>query len=194
MIMTASGRFAQAIQPFVLCLLLVVTGSALAANEDDTRAKVRNQSEQVLARLYATQPAAREVIAASRGYATFSRWGLTLGAIGGGIGKGLLVAQPSGKETFMRFVEGSAGLGFGIKKYDVIFVFQSEKALTDFATNGWQAGGQATAAAKNRGVGKAVDGAVSVSPGVWVYQNTEKGLAAELGIKGTKYYRDKSLN
>jgi len=155
---------------------------------------VQKQSAEVLARLYAAQPDARNVIAASRGYATFSRWGLTLGAVGGGIGKGLLVEQPSGEQTFMRFVEGSAGFGLGIKKYDVIFVFQSDKALADFATKGWQAGGQATLAARSRAGGKTVEGAVSVSPGVWVYQNTDKGLAAELGIKGTKYYKDPSLN
>lgn len=94
----------------------------------------------------------------------------------------------------MRFVEGSAGIGLGIKKYDVIFVFQNEKALNDFVTKGWQAGGQGTLAAKGGGAGKAVDGAVSVAPGVWVYQNTDKGLAAELGIKGTKYYQDDKLN
>ena len=192
--MTASGKFAQTIQSFLFCFLLVTSTLAVAASKDDGRDKVRKQSEQVLARLYAAKPSAREVIASSRGYATFSRWGLTLGPVGGSLGRGLVVAQPSGDETFMRFVEGSAGLGLGIKKYDVIFVFQDEKAMTDFVTKGWQAGGQATLAAKSRVGGKAVDGAVSVSPGVWVYQNTDKGLAAELGIKGTKYFMDKSLN
>lgn len=191
--MTASGKLARIIKPFFLCSLLVVAGLALAASKEEDRAKVRAQSEQVMTRLYATNPGARKVIAASRGYATFSRWGLKLGFIGGGAGKGLLVAQPSGTETFMRFVEGSAGIGFGVKKFDVIFVFQSEQAIADF-TKGWEAGGQATVAAKAGATGKTIDGAVSVAPGVWVYQNTEKGLTAELGIKGTKYSKDDSLN
>lgn len=192
--MTAFGTIARPIKLFVLCLLLVMASLAVAADKDETRAKVRQQSEQVLARLYAAQPAARQVIAGSRGYATFSRWGLALGPIGGGFGKGLLVAKPSGHETFMRFVEGSAGLGFGIKKYDLVFVFQNEKALSDFANKGWEAGGQATMAAKGAAGGKAIAGAVSVSPGVWLYQNTDKGLAAEVSIKGTKYYKDNALN
>ena len=191
--MTASGNISRTIKLFVICLLLVMSNVTAAADKDDTRAEVRTQSEQVLARLYAADPAARQVIAASRGYATFSRWGLKLGIVGGGIGRGLLVAKPSGHETFMHFVEGSAGFGFGIKKFDLIFVFQNEKAIADF-TKGWEAGGQATMAAKNRAGGKAIEGAVSVAPGVWVYQNTEKGLTAELGIKGTKYYQDESLN
>lgn len=178
-----------------LCLLMLAPTVAVASDKDEeTRDKVRKQSAEVLARLYQAKPAARQVIASSRGYATFSRWGLTLGVVGGGMGKGLVVAKPSGKETFMRFVEGKAGLGLGIKKYDLVFVFQNDKALEDFVNKGWEAGGQATAAAKTGAEGKSLEGAASVSPGVFVYQITEKGLAAELGIAGTKYYKDKSLN
>lgn len=36
--------------------------------------------------------------------------------------------------------------------------------------------------------------AMSVSPGVWLYQLTETGLALELTAKGTKYYKDDDLN
>lgn len=177
-----------------LCLTFLTATTVAAGEPEDDRAKVRKQSAEVLERLYAAQPSARAAIAASAGYATFSRVGLTLGVVGGGVGKGLVVTVPGKKETFMRFVEGSAGVGLGIKKYDVIFVFQNAAALNQFVTKGWEAGGQATAAAKVDDKGKAVEGAISVSPGVWVYQVTGKGLAAELGIKGTKYYADKDLN
>ena len=54
--------------------------------------------------------------------------------------------------------------------------------------SGWEFGGQTTAAAKSGG-GGAYQGAKSVSPGVWMYQLTEKGLALELTAKGTKYSR-----
>ena len=193
--MTASGKFAPALKIALVSLLLVLSSLAMAADKnDETRTKVREQSQKALARLYAAKPEAQQAIANSKGYATFSRWGMTLGVVGGSLGKGLLVDQPSGKETFMRFVEGSAGLGLGIKKYDLIFVFSDQKALDDFATNGWEAGGNATAAAKTGPGGLAMEGAASVKPGVWVYQITDKGLAAEVGIKGTKYYKDTSLN
>lgn len=181
---------------FALALLLVSTAATAttATKNDDARAKVRAQSSQVLTRLYAAQPGARDAIATSHGYATFSRWGLTLGAVGGSIGKGLAVAEPSKKEIFMRFVEGSAGIGLGIKKYDLIFVFENDKAFANFVDKGWQGGAQATAAAKSKSGGSAIEGAAAVSPGIWVYQVTDKGLAAEIGIKGTKYYKDTSLN
>ena len=180
---------------FILALILVCMSTlTLASTPDENRAKVRKQSQEVLERLYAAQPSAKDAIANSKGYATFSKWGLTLGPVGGGIGKGLAVSMPSGSDTFMRYVEGSAGLGVGIKKYDLVFVFDTEKAYTDFVNKGWQAGARATFAAKRGEKGNAYDGAGSVSNGVWVYLLTEKGLAAEIGLKGTKYYKDKSLN
>ncbi|MDQ1241784.1 MAG: hypothetical protein QG550_1035, partial [Pseudomonadota bacterium] len=37
-------------------------------------------------------------------------------------------------------------------------------------------------------------GAVSVTPGVWLYQLADDGLALELTAKGTKYYKDDALN
>ena len=36
--------------------------------------------------------------------------------------------------------------------------------------------------------------AASVSPGVWMYQMTDKGVALEITAKGTKYYKDDDLN
>ena len=67
-------------------------------------------------------------------------------------------------------------------------------AFQKFVNSGYEFGGQATLAAQMRGQGAALAGAASVSPGVWVYQLTDEGLAAELTVKGTKYYRDKELN
>lgn len=187
-------RFPSLAKCLLTILLVGISSLALASSVDEDRAKVKKQSQEVLERLYAAQPAAKDTIANAKGYATFSKWGLTLGAVGGGIGKGLAVKQPEGAETFMRYVEGSAGLGFGIKKYDLVFVFETDKAFADFVNKGWQAGTNATFAAKSSNKGSAFDGAASISKGVWVYLLTEKGLAAEIGLKGTKYYKDKNLN
>jgi len=43
-------------------------------------------------------------------------------------------------------------------------------------------------------MGAAYQGAALVAPGVWMYQMTDKGLAAEITAKGTKYYRNDELN
>ncbi len=148
--MKSTGRFSTLARLALLALLFGASTIAVAADSpDEARAKVRKVSGEVLERLYKAQPSARKAIADSKGYATFSKWGLTLGAVGGGIGKGLAVAKPSGKETFMRYVEGSAGFGLGIKKYDLVFVFLTDKARSDFIDKGWEYSGQATAAAKS---------------------------------------------
>jgi lipid-binding SYLF domain-containing protein len=193
--MKTLARFPRIGKGLLMLLLLGLSALAVAKSVEDDRAKVRKSSQEVLERLYTAHPEAKATIASAKGYATFSKWGLTLGALGGGIGKGLAVHQPDGKETFMRYVEGSAGLGFGIKKYDLVFVFETEKAYKDFVNKGWQASGNATFAAKSSQTsGKAYSGAAAIADGVWVYLNTEKGLAAEIGLKGTKYYQDTALN
>ena len=65
--MTASDNISRTIKLFVICLLLVMSNLTAAADKDDTRADVRAQSEQVLARLYAVDPdARREVLAQTR--------------------------------------------------------------------------------------------------------------------------------
>jgi lipid-binding SYLF domain-containing protein len=94
----------------------------------------------------------------------------------------------------MKMREIQAGLGMGVKKFSVIFVFENKKALDDFVNGGWDAGGQTTAAAKSGDGGGSLQGAVAGGPGVWVYQMTDKGLALELTVKGTKYSKDDDLN
>ena len=73
-------------------------------------------------------------------------------------------------------------------------MFETDKALNSFINSGWEFGGQATAAAKYENKGGAYEGAANVSEGVWMYQLTDSGLAAEITAKGTKYYKDSDLN
>jgi lipid-binding SYLF domain-containing protein len=94
----------------------------------------------------------------------------------------------------MKMIEVQAGLGMGVKKFRTIFVFETKGAMDDFVNNGWEFGGQATAAAKSGSKGGSYQGAVQVREGVWMYQLTDKGLALELTGKGTKYHKDDDLN
>ena len=178
----------------LLAVLLLMLGNAFAGTPDEERQQIRKQSSDVLARLYAAQPAAKADIAAAAGYATFRNFGLKVGVAGTGKGRGLAMLSRTGKATFMRFVELQAGLGVGIKKYDLVFVFETEQAYQDFIHKGWQYSGQSTVAAKHKAKGKSFEDAVAVAPGVWLYQLTSSGLAAELTLKSSKYFQDKELN
>lgn len=75
-----------------------------------------------------------------------------------------------------------------------MWVFETPQALDKFVNSGWEIGAQATASAKAGGQGAGYQGAVSVSPGVWLYQVSGDSLALELTAKGTRYYKDPDLN
>ena len=95
----------------------------------------------------------------------------------------------------MKMLEVQAGLGIGVKKFRVVFVFENQKAFDSFVNSGWEFGGQTSAAAKTSPEkGGSMEGAASVSEGVWMYQLTDKGLALEITAKGTKYSKDDDLN
>lgn len=176
-------------------LLFVATGMAQAQSDKEAgRAEVRKSTNAVLNKLYKVQPAARKVIAAAPGYAVFSNFGMKILFAGGGTGNGIAVNHETKQETFMKMMEVQAGLGIGIKKFGLVFVFQDRQALDSFISSGWEASAQTSAEAISSGKGVALKGAIMVSPGVWVYQVAEDGLALDATIKGTKYYRNDDLN
>jgi lipid-binding SYLF domain-containing protein len=190
--MNSTRSAARLVWITLLGALLLVATSASADN-DSKRAKVRKQSTEALSHLYSAVPGSKELLANAAGYATFRKLGVKIGVAGGGGGRGLAKSK-AGKETFMAYAEVSAGLGLGIKTFDLIFVFEDDQAMSDFIDKGWEYSGEATAAAKHGDQGAARSEAQSVSPGVKVYQLTSSGLAAELTIKGTKYFKDPKLN
>jgi lipid-binding SYLF domain-containing protein len=175
-------------------MALSLANIAVAATKQQKQGEVRRVAQQTLERLYKVQPSAKAAIAKSAGYAVFSNFGMKLLVAGGGKGEGVAVNTATRKETFMKMVEVQAGLGFGIKKFRLIWVFETQQAFDNFVNSGWELGAQSTAAAQLSGQGAWAAGAISVSPGVWVYQLTDDGLALELTAKGTKYYRDNELN
>jgi len=162
---------------------------------DQQRAEIRKARDQTLAELYKVQPSAKGQIQKAAGYAVFSNFGMKILVAGGGSGRGIVVDHKTKKETFMKMAEVQAGLGFGVKNFRLVWVFEKKSDLDRFVVSGWELGAQSTASAKVAGQGaSAFAGAVSVTPGIWLYQLTDDGLALELTAKGTKYYRDDALN
>jgi lipid-binding SYLF domain-containing protein len=195
------SRFTALEKPRVIIVALVCAFALLAHAEDDKaqekakeQGEIRTNTQKILERLYKAQPAAKTAVASGAGYAVFSNTGVKILFAGSGKGEGMAINNQTKKEIFMKMVELQAGLGFGVKKFSLIFVFDNDKVLDSFINSGWEFGGQATAAAKTGDKGAAMTGASSVSDGIWVYQMTDKGLAAEITVKSTKYYKDDDLN
>ncbi|HSD36175.1 MAG TPA: hypothetical protein VLC92_01635 [Rhodocyclaceae bacterium] len=158
------------------------------------RKEINKEVKSTLTKLYKTQPDAKSVIDRAAGYAVFNNFGVKIFVAGSGMGKGIAVNKGNGKQTYMKMVELQAGLGLGVKSFSQIWVFADPAGLKKFMSGSFELSGQANATAKYETMGGAYAGAISVSPGVWLYQLQGDGLAVELTAKGTNYYVYDDLN
>jgi lipid-binding SYLF domain-containing protein len=179
----------------ILSVALLSASSCIAADDNEKkREKTRKMSAEALQDLYKLEPGSRAAIQKAAGYAVFDNMGVNVLLLSTARGSGLAVSNTTKQETFMKMASAGAGLGMGVKDYVVVFVFENDKALAQFLDSGWSGSAQADAAAKAGEKGGACSGAAEVAPGVWVYQITKNGLALQLTLQGTKYYKDDKLN
>jgi lipid-binding SYLF domain-containing protein len=160
------------------------------ASQDELKA----MAVETLDKLESLQPGSRKTVQSAYGYAVFSNFGMKILVAGGGSGKGFAQNNSTKEVTYMRMAEVQAGLGMGVKKFKLVWVFANKEAFDSFVNKGWEFGGQGTAQAQAGEKGAGAAGALPVSPGVSLYQITDTGLALELTVKGTKYYKDDGLN
>ena len=136
-------------------LSLLLPFSAGAASGDKERKKIRNMSQEVLARLYDEKPSTRAEIRKSEGYAVFSNVGVNLVLFSAGGGRGVVHNNRTGEDTFMNMASAGVGIGLGVKDFRGVFVFHNRDALKQFIDHGWDFSGQADAAAKSSDKGGA---------------------------------------
>jgi lipid-binding SYLF domain-containing protein len=141
---------------------LVLAAHAAESDKEKQQKEIRNMAQDTLQQLYKAEPKTKAAVTRAAGYAVFSNMGVKILVAGSGNGKGIAVNNKSKHETFMKMLQAQAGLGMGVKKFRVVFVFDNEKALDSFVNSGWQLGGQSTAAAKTGDKGGSMAGAASV--------------------------------
>jgi lipid-binding SYLF domain-containing protein len=178
----------------VMACAMALVAHASQNEKEKQQTEIRKMAQDTLQQLYKAEPKTKAAVSHAAGYAVFSNMGVKILVAGSGNGKSVAMNNKSKHETFMKMLQVQAGLGMGVKKFRVVFLFDNEKVLDNFVNSGWQLGGQSTAAAKTGDKGGSMAGAASVSEGVWMYQLTDKGLAVEISATGTKYYKDDSLN
>jgi len=86
------------------------------------------------------------------------------------------------------------GIGYGVKDFRAVFIFDTLNAMNYFIEQGWQATAQTDAAAVSGEKGDAMNYEIEIAPNVKLYQMTENGLALQATLQGTKYVLDKDLN
>jgi len=195
--MQSFGRIVRKGTIGLACLL--VTGSLLAQekSEQEWNAMKKEAKQQqidatagaALDKLLKENPKAKELYDKAYGWAAFDNLKIGFFFSGGG-GKGVAVDKKTKKRTYMAVGSVGAGLSFGGKKYEVVFLFQDSMTYNNFVNNGWQAqasaGGTAGPASATAQTG--------FTNGMAIYQISGAGLMADLDIAGTKYFKDKDLN
>ena len=161
---------------------------------EEQRQTVQTMKNDTLENLYQLEPGTKQALSNAAGYAVFSNTGINLFLLSTANGWGVAHDNETGKDIYMKMFSGGVGIGLGVKDFRGVFIFTSKEALDGFIEHGWEAGGQADAAAKAGEKGGAFATAIDVAPGIKLYQITENGLALQATIQGTKYWKDEDLN
>ena len=163
------------VRSVVVAMVLWMMSSGFAHSSADKakeQAEVRKAGQDALAALYkAAAVGARKAVESAAGLRRVQqlRYEDTSSPAAARARASRSTTRPR-RSTYMKMAEVQAGLGFGAKKFQIVWLFENDAALNDFINSGWEFGGQATAAAKAGDKGAAYQGAVAVSPGVWLYQ------------------------
>ncbi len=173
----------------LLCLPLIAVAGA-----DEDRKEAQEMREQVLTKLYAEKPETKSEVEKSKGYAVFSSLGVNLLVVSTARGSGILHDNRSNKDIYMSMFSAGGGLGLGVKDFGIVFVFNDEAAMDEFIKNGWDFSAQADATVETNEDSEGTEAAATVVPGVEIYQITEKGLALQATLQGTKYWKNDDLN
>ncbi len=176
-----------------IVLLLFFGCTAKGGSPADKRRSIDNMAQEVLTNLYKIKPDVRSQIKNAAGFAVFSSANVNLIFFSASGGYGYALNNKNGRKVYMKMAEAGIGLGLGIKDFRAVFVFHDESTLNNFIDNGWQFGGHADAAVKAHDKGGATGGEIVID-NITIYQLTESGIALQATVKGTKYWRDSTLN
>ncbi len=177
----------------IICAGLLACTSTPKQSVEQRRAEVLKMRAQTISAIEAHQSNIRSKIKSAPGYAVFSNANVNLIFASFSGGYGVAHDNQSGQDIYMKMGEAGLGLGLGVKDFRAIFVFKTRAAFERFIEHGWMVGAHADAAAKGGDKGAAAGGEI-MADDVEIYQLTESGLALQATIKGTKYWKDDSLN
>jgi lipid-binding SYLF domain-containing protein len=190
---------------FIGLMLFSASSSAALFGKDEDPAKeaakiaeqqnaTRKMRDEILEELYELNPETKSLVEKSVGVAVFDSLGFNLLLLSTARGGGIARETSTGKETFMRMFSAGGGFGMGVKDFRVVFIFHTEEAYNHFLDSGWDFSGQGDAAAELGDKGQSLELAATVTQGTSIYQITKNGLALQVTLQGTKYYKDKKLN
>ena len=177
----------------MLSLSFLATGAVAKEDKATKQAEVQQKTHDALERFYKAKPELKEAAAKAPGYGIFTTYGFSF-VIGGSGGAGLVHDNKTKHNTYMKVGGGSAGLQLGASQTEVLIVFKTAAAMSNFINKGWSAGGAATASA-GAGSSSAGGGKGETEMGdAATYTMTKKGLEVGLAAGVSKFWKDKDLN
>lgn len=179
----------------IIFMIMVIAGCATTGGvtPQEKRQSILKMKNDVLTNLYREKPDVRAQISNAPGYAVFSNANINIILASFGGGYGVVKNNQTGRDTYMKMGEVGVGIGLGAKDFRLVFVFHTKDSMTRFVEKGWAVSAQADAAAKSSDKGAAVGGELTVD-NMTIYQITETGLALQATVKGTKFWKDETLN
>jgi len=173
--------------------LSLLAGGAFADEKADKQAEVVKKTDAALARFYKEKPDLKAAVAKAPGYGIFTTFGISF-LIGGSGGSGLVHDNKTMKNTFMKVGGASAGLQLGASQTELLIIFKTPAAMTQFIDKGWEATGSVTASAGASGATAGGGKGASAMEDADTYTLTKTGL--DVGIAGgaSKFWKDTDLN
>ena len=186
-------RFLRFVTLGAFALSLLASGAFAAEDKAAKQAEVQKKTHAALERFYKAKPELKDAVAKAPGYGIFTTYGFSF-VIGGSGGAGLVHDNKTKHVTYMNVGGATAGLQLGASQTEVLIIFKTAAAMTNFIDNGWTAGGAATASA---GAGSAAAGGGKGETEMGdaaVYTKTKNGLEVGLAAGASKFWKDKDLN
>lgn len=179
---------ALAFAAFVLSACTTTTSSPSTpgrAESSSARAEIDAGIDTTLNRLYTQVNGSRELVAKANGVLVFPRVLAAGLVVGGEYGKGAL--REKGRHLgYYSLASLSVGFQAGAQSKAIVILFMTREALDKFrASQGWNAGADASVALVKLGANGSVDTTTATSP-VQVLVLTNAGLMANLTLEGTK--------
>jgi len=158
------------------------------------RQEIEDMAKETLARLYKEDHEAKEKIKNAYGYGVFQGKVANLVLYVAGTGLGVVYDNETQTPVFMNAIRAGTGPGVGYKSVRGVLVFDNKMVFDQFTTVGLQLNASADAVMKVAGKGASTGTAVSLVPGVSLYQLIDTGLVVQANWGATEFLRDPNLN
>jgi len=158
------------------------------------RQDILKMSKETLDLLYKEHPEAKQKIEQSYGYGVFDGQAVNLILYVAGRGLGVVFDNKTKTPIFMNAIRAGTGPGIGYKSLHAVLIFNNKLVFDQFTTIGLQVSASGDASANIKGIGVGVGDAMSLVPGISIYQLVDSSLILQANWGATEFLKDPNLN